>query len=278
MAVIAPPIPERRTIVLPAGPVQLREVAGPPGAPTVVLLHGLGVTADINFFRCYRALGERFHVLAFDHRGHGDGLRIRRPFRLADCADDVVAMADTVGVERFVPVGYSMGGAVAQHVWRRHPGRVSGIVLCATATTFNGTAIEQVNFLSLGGLAALARLTPASLRRNLAERYRRDRHADWAQWARDQTARSDWRTVLEAGAALGRFRSASWIGAIDVPTAVVVTTQDAMVPTSRQRRLVELLPGCAVFPVEGGHDAVVAVPSFAATLVAAIDSVVSRTS
>jgi 3-oxoadipate enol-lactonase len=278
MAVTAPSIPERRTIGLPAGTVLLREVAGPPGAPTIVLLHGLGVTADINFFRCYRALGERFHVLAFDHRGHGDGLRVRRPFRLSDCADDVVAMADAVGIERFIPVGYSMGGAVAQEVWRRHPHRVGGIVLCATATTFNGTAAEQVNFLGLGGLAALARLTPISFRRSLAERYRRERHADWADWAREQTARAEWRTVLEAGAALGRFRSAAWIGAIDVPAAVVVTTADAMVPTSRQRRLAGLLPDATVFTVDGGHDAVVAVPGFAATLVAAIDSVASRAS
>ena len=91
---------------LPAGRVVVRELSGPQGAPTIVLLHGLGVTADINFFRCYQALGEQFRVLAFDHRGHGDGLRTRRPFRLSDCADDVAAMADIVGVDRFVTVGY----------------------------------------------------------------------------------------------------------------------------------------------------------------------------
>jgi 3-oxoadipate enol-lactonase len=278
VAVIAPPIAERRSVVLPAGRVVLRDFAGPLGAPTVVLLHGLGVTADINFFRCYGALAERYRVLAFDHRGHGEGIRSRRPFRLSDCADDVVAMADVLGIDRFIPVGYSMGGAVAQHVWRRHPRRVSGIVLCATATTFNGTTTEQLNFLSLGGLAALARLTPAPVRRSIAARYRRDRHADWTQWARDQTSRSDWRAVLEAAAALGRFHSASWITGLDVPAAVVVTTEDAIVPVPRQRRLAALLPDPALFSVGAGHDAVVAAPGFAATLVAAIDAVVARAS
>ena len=269
-------LPAASPITLPAGRVLLRELPGPAGAPTVVLLHGLGVTADVNFHRCYQALGERFRVLAFDHRGHGDGIRTRRPFRLVDCADDVVAMADLVGVERFVPVGYSMGGAVAQHVWRRHPERVSGIVLSATASHFNGTPAEQVNFLGLGGLAALARLTPPALRRTLVERYRRDRHADWAQWARDQTLAADWRAVLEAGAALGRFRSDRWITEVGVPAAVVMTLRDSMVPPSRQRRLAELIPDVVVFPVDGDHDAVASVPQFAATLVAAIDSVVTR--
>ena len=213
-------LPDTRPIDLPGGRIILRELPGPAGAPTIVLLHGLGVTADINFYRCYSSLGERFRVLAFDHRGHGDGIRTRRPFRFADCADDVVAMADAVGVDIFVPVGYSMGGAIAQQVWRRHPQRVGGIVLCATAGHFNGTTLEQVNFLGLDGLAALARVTPPALRRTVVERYRRDRHADWAQWARDQTARSDWRAVLEAGAALGRFRSDRWLAEVGVPVAV----------------------------------------------------------
>jgi 3-oxoadipate enol-lactonase len=276
VTVIADPTAERRSIVLPAGSVVLREFAGPPGAPAVILLHGLGVTADINFFRCYRTLAERYRVLAFDHRGHGEGLRSRRPFHLSDCADDVVAMADALGIECFIPVGYSMGGAVAQYVWRRHPRRVSGVVLCATASTFNGTATEQRNFLTLGGLAALARLTPPALRRSIVERYRRDRHADWAQWARDQSSRADWRAVLEAGAAIGRFHSDAWITGLDVPAAVVVTTHDATVPVDRQRQLARLLPDAVVFSVDADHDAVVAAPGFAATLVAAVDSVVAR--
>ena len=271
-------LPVPRPIDLPAGRVALRELPGPPGAPTVILLHGLGVTADINFHRCYQSLGSQFRVLAFDHRGHGDGIRTRRPFRLNDCADDAVAMADVVGVEQFVVVGYSMGGAIAQCLWRRHRNRVSGVVLCATATHFNGTRLEHVNFLGIGGLAVMARLTPSVLRRSVAARYRRDRHADWALWARQQTARTEWRAVLEAGAALGRFRSDPWIGELDAPAAVITTLHDSMVPLSRQRRLAELIPHALVLPVDGDHDAVATVPQFPLTLVAAIEAVVARAS
>ena len=90
---------------------------------------------------------------------------------------------------------------------------------------FNGTATEQLNFLSLGGLAALARLTPAPVRRSVADRYRRDRHADWAQWARDQTL-----ALGLAGGARGRRRPRPvplrhrGSPGLDVPAAVVVTT------------------------------------------------------
>ena len=57
------------------------------------------------------------------------GSRTRAPFRLEDCADDVVAMADAIGLDRFVVLGYSMGGAVAQLLWRRHRDRLVGLVL-----------------------------------------------------------------------------------------------------------------------------------------------------
>ena len=66
-----------------------------------------------------------------------------RPFRLEQCADDVAALASSSGFERIVPVGYSMGGPIAQLVWRRHPELVDGLVLCATSATFTGTVRER---------------------------------------------------------------------------------------------------------------------------------------
>ena len=75
--------------------------------------------------------------MALDQRGHGRGIRSLRPFRLQDCADDVIALADVLDVDRVIPVGYSMGGPVALLAARRHPDRVPGIVLCATSARFS---------------------------------------------------------------------------------------------------------------------------------------------
>lgn len=76
----------------------------------------------------FERLSRRFRVIAVDHRGHGRGIRSRRRFRLADCADDAVAVADQLGVERFVAVGHSMGGPIAQLVWKRHPELFSDVL------------------------------------------------------------------------------------------------------------------------------------------------------
>jgi 3-oxoadipate enol-lactonase len=258
--------------------VFVRQIEGPPGAATLVLLHGWTATADLNFFTCYPALGERHRVVAFDHRGHGRGLRTKKAFRLEDCADDVVAVADELGIERVIPVGYSMGGTIAQLLCHRHPDRVDGLVLCATAPYFAGQRAERLSFVGLTGLAALARVTPVQARDWLTDQFYLQRKSGrWEPWAVEQAASHDWRMVLEAGKAIGGYSATEWIGQIDVPTSVVVTMRDHVVPLRRQVRLFEWIPGAEAFRVDADHDAVVAnADRFVPALVRAVDSVVAR--
>src|SRR5687768_15991987 len=113
-----------RRVELPGrGTTFIREVPGPPGAPVVVLLHGLLASGGLTWLDSFGPLGRRYRVVAVDLRGHARGLRSPRRFRLADCADDIAALLDVLGVESAVAVGYSMGGPVAQLLWHRHPTR-----------------------------------------------------------------------------------------------------------------------------------------------------------
>lgn len=274
-----PPLPSGTEVELPGlGTVFVRDVAGPPGAPTLLLLHGWTATADLNFFTCYRPLSERWRVVAFDHRGHGRGLRARRGFKLEDCADDAVAVADALGIDTFVPVGYSMGGPVAQLVWQRHRERVDALVLCATAPYFAGRRPERLSFIGLTGLAALARFTPVQARTWLTDQlYLQRKSESWSDWAIEQVTAHDWRMVLEAGRAIGEFSSSDWIHEIDVPTSVVVTMRDQVVPLRRQVKLFEWIPTAQAFRVDAGHDAVVAeARRFVPQLVRAVDSAIGR--
>ncbi|MEZ5252182.1 MAG: alpha/beta fold hydrolase [Ilumatobacteraceae bacterium] len=177
-------------------------------------------------------------------RGHGHGIRSAGTFSLAECADDVAALVRAWGVGPVVVVGYSMGGPIAQLVWRRHPDLVAGAVLCSTADVFAVSARDRRMFGVLDGLAAAARV--GSLRHGV-ERVLRPRcakartRAPGAQ-ALEQIARHDWFAVLEAGRALGRH-DRSWLGRLDGPSAVVVTTADEVVPADRQRAMARRLTG-----------------------------------
>ncbi len=279
MSAAVPPLPPGRRVHVPGhGDTFVREVAGPPGAPTIVLLHGWTVNADLNWFTAYRALGERFHVVAMDHRGHGQGIRSRRRFRLADCADDVAALCDVLGVDTFVPVGYSMGGPVSLLTWHRHRDRVDGLVLCATAPYFRGSGPENTMFSMLPLVANAARLTPLALRRRVAGRLLGNRtdETDLGAWARDQIAQADGAAVAEAGVSLGRFDARPWLHEIDVPTAVVRTRFDNAVPPVRQTTLAERIPGARVVDVDADHAAcVVAWDRFVPALVGAVEHVTS---
>jgi len=253
--------PQGHEVDLPGrGRTFVREVAGPAGAPTVILLHGWTATADLNWFTCFDALGQHFRVLAPDHRGHGRGLRPNGGFRLNDCADDVAAIADVFGVNTFIPVGYSMGGAIAQLLAQRHEMRVRGLVLAATAGYFASSRDERLNFLGLNGLARLSRLLSAQTRSWVTEQiYLQRKTQSLADWAARQIASHDWRHVLEAGSEIGAFDSRRWLNDIDVPAAMIITTKDQVVPTRRQEELAaSLRTSTATYRVDAGHDAVFA--------------------
>ena len=281
MVVVAPPtLPAGRAVTLPGrGTTFVREAPGPPGAPTVLLLHGWMVTSDLNWFTCFPALGERFRVLALGHRGHGGGIRSWRPFRLEDCADDAAALVRETGGGPVIPVGYSMGGAVAQLLWRRHPDVVAGMVLCATSRSFSTQDPgSQLWFTSLLGLSVAARLTPKPVLRRLVSkvaRRRADRVVD--EWGLSELERSDSPTLLHAGWTLGRFDSVPWIGSLDVPAAVIVNTDDEVVSPHRQRELAEAVPGATLHEVHAGHAACVTHPEeFVPVLVEACTGVARR--
>jgi 3-oxoadipate enol-lactonase len=274
-----PAAPQNRLVELPGrGVTRVWECAGPPGAPVLMLIHGVTVTAELNWGKVFAPLAGHFRVVAMDLRGHGDGIPVDRRFRLEDCADDIAALAEALALGSFVAVGYSMGGMVAQLVGRRHSPMVSGLVLCATARNVLGSPAEKLAALALPSAAAAIRwnplLQPVSAELlGLALLGPIDDPAI-ARWARAQLRRTPLGTALSAVQAVCEFTSHSWISQVDVPTAVVVTTRDRIVPTSRQRKLAAAIPGASIHEVNADHAVCISAPRvFAQVLLQACWSV-----
>lgn len=278
-----PELPLGRRVELPGrGTTFVREVAGPAGAPTVVLLHGLTASGGLNWFQVFGALGRRYRVLAIDHRGHGRGLRTRRRFTLADCADDVAALMEVEDIAPAIVVGYSMGGPIAQLLWKRHPERVAGLVMCATSDRFVPGRREQLVFVTaMGAIAGTTRLgdlvtrVPVGWVQRRVPVGARARPESFRRWARAEMRRHDWRMVAEATAAIGNYNASRWIGDIDVPTAVLVTTEDRAVAPTDQARLALRIPTATLHKVDDGH-VVCARPGFGPVLRRAVDDVAAR--
>jgi 3-oxoadipate enol-lactonase len=243
------------------GRTWIREERGPAGAPTLLMLHGLGATGGLNWSGSQEFLRDQFNIVTIDHRGHGRGIRTRE-FHLEDCADDAAAAVDALGLDQVVAVGYSMGGPIASLLWRRHPEKVSGLVFCATSRNFRGNPGEKMAF----GAFATAGLSPVLF----PERVLRacgsvigsvpgripvpgPRPVKDVLWAADEFAHHDVRAVLQAAGAIGRFDSSAWIGSVNVPTSVVITTGDQVVPPIRQFRLARSIPHAQVHCIDAGH-------------------------
>jgi len=271
--------PLTRMAELPGrGTTRVWECAGPRGAETLVLIHGVAVTAELNWGKVLEPLARHFRVVAADLRGHGDGMRAGSRFRLEDCADDVAALAQALGLRRFVAVGYSMGGMVAQLLHRRHASMLSGLVLCSTAGNVRESPAEKLTALALPAAAAALRWNPI-LQLASAEALGMALlgHLDdpaTARWARAQLSRTSLAAALSAVQAVCEFSSDGWIGEVDVPAAVVVTTRDRVVPASRQLRLARAIPGASVHTVAADHGGCINAPQlFGPALLEACQSV-----
>ena len=254
------------------GRLTVWDTAGPAGAPTLVLLHGVTLDAELNWSGVVPALAEHFRVLALDLRGHGAGPRIRMPYRLEDCADDVAAVVRALRTGPVIAVGYSMGGMVAQVFWQRHRELTSGLVLCATARNVSGSPLEQMTAMMMpfvvGAVGCIPPVFPLGadlvgarlLGDRLDRRVRRD--------ALDRMRRMPLVAALAAMQAVCDFSSHRWIAAVDVPTAVLVTGHDRVVPPSRQWRLARSLPAAEIVELDGDHDVFLDAPGrFARALV-----------
>jgi 3-oxoadipate enol-lactonase len=271
--------PQTQLVELPGrGSTRVWECAGPPGAPALMLIHGVAVTAELNWGQVFAPLSRHFRVIAMDLRGHGDGIPVGWRFRLEDCADDVAALAEALGIGRFVAVGYSMGGMIAQLAWRRHAPMVSGLVLCATARNVLGSPAEKLAALALPAAAAAIRWNPL-LQPVSAEIFGMTLRGPLddpatTRWARAQLRRTPLSTTLSAVQAVCEFTSHSWISQVDVPTAVIVTTQDHLAPASRQRKLAGAIPGASIYEIDADHAVCITAPQmFAQVLLQACWSV-----
>ncbi len=278
-----PPLPLGQRIELPGrGTTFARVMPGPEGAPVVLLVHGWLASGGLNWFQAFDSLRDRYTVIAPDLRGHGRGLRSRRRFTLADCADDLAVLVDELDCGPVIVVGYSMGGPVAQLLWRRHPDLVSGLVFIATSSSFVPGMRERFIFASAMAAAAggtrmgqqATRLPIKALRERIPSDGR-GRPTNMSRWAAAEMQRHNPRTVLEAGQAIGNYNARRWVGGIDVPTTCVVTTKDLAIRPHEQARLAFAVPGATIHRIDDGH-MVCARPGFGVPVATAIDDVAAR--
>jgi pimeloyl-ACP methyl ester carboxylesterase len=249
--------PPTRTIVVGRHEFGVRE-AGPVDAAPVVLLHGWLYDGHATWHRVLPRLAVTHRVYAIDLRNHGKSDRIRGRFDIADTADDVARVLDALGLGAVPVVGYSMGGMTAQELALRHPGRVTQLVLAATAAHPVPYPRGLTVPLFVGG-RALGRLDRTLLPR-IAHRYLLATGVippEHAAWLWQVLLDRDTELYYEAGFAILRFDVRDRLTAIGVPTLCIIPTDDQLIPAREQYDTAARIPGAIVTELVGArHEAV----------------------
>ena len=240
------------------------EVDGDVGGPPVLVLHG-GLGLDhVLYRRSLAPLAEHVRLITFDMRGNGRSIPADlSTVTMERLADDVVSLADHLGLDRFAVLGHSYGGFVAQELALRHPDRLRAMVLVDTtpgqlgagevegehgqgpqppaevAATMSNAPTTDADF-----AAAMAQLLPAYFHR--PERV--DLHG------LDEGTVFRIAAMVRGFEVLARWSVVDRLAAVRAPTLVIAGRHDVFTSWPQAHRIAAPIPGARVeIFEESGH-------------------------
>jgi 3-oxoadipate enol-lactonase len=151
--------PPRRWARLTGAPVELSaSMAGPPGAPVLVLGNSLGTTREL-WEPQLSALSSRFRVLRYEHRGHGGSPAPPGPYTIAGLGGDVLALLDEYEIGTACYCGVSLGGMLGMWLAANAPGRIAALALCCTSPWLQPVQLwrDRAAAVRSGGMASISR-------------------------------------------------------------------------------------------------------------------------
>lgn len=224
---------------------------GPPDAPPVLLLHGVGLDLAL-WDALVPLLATRWRVLRYDLLGHGRSADPRGERRLDDFLAQLDTLLDHLGLDLAALVGFSMGGIVARAYAASRPQRVSRLVVMSSV--FERSAVEREAVAAR--CAAVARGGPAAnlepaLARWFTPAFAAAQPAVIAR-VRDVVAANGpgylkaYRVFAEADAEPGAA-----LADVACPTLVMTGAEDAGAPPAMARALASRIPGATVAVLPG---------------------------
>jgi pimeloyl-ACP methyl ester carboxylesterase len=212
------------------------------GVP-VVLLHGFPLSSAM-WTPIRTAVEQAARLITPDLRGFGASDKPKTGYAMIELADDVVRVADALGLGRFVLGGHSMGGYIALRIAAVRPERLAGLILVDTRAEADTPEGMQRRDASIGRIAAgevsafldefVAGLVgPSSKAR--APRLLEELRAIAADAAPDAL------TGCLAGMR-DRPDSAALLPALDLPALVIVGHEDSLTPPASSRAMAAAMP------------------------------------
>ena len=225
-------------------------LTGAANAPVVVLSNSLGTNFSM-WGPQAPALEQKFRLLRYDTRGHGQSSATPGPYSIEQLARDVLGLLDSLQIDRVHFCGLSMGGMIGMWLGVNAPERIRKLVLCNTAPKIGtaeiwSTRIENVR---KGGMKSVA---PGVLERWFTPEFR----------ARSPRVAASVLKMLETTppegyvaccAAVRDMDQRDAIATIRVPTLVIAGARDSATPPAEGRSLAERIAGARFAELPTAH-------------------------
>jgi len=223
---------------------------GPADAPALVLSNSLGTNLSM-WDPQIPALSQKYRVLRYDTRGHGQSAVTPGPYSVTQLGRDVLALLDATGIERAHFCGLSMGGMIGMWLGVYAPERIHRLALCNTAAKIGMPEIwnARLELVRTQGMSAVAEtqaqrwFTPAFIAsspnvvaatRQLIANTPADGYAANCGAIRDMDQRET-------------------IARIRARTLVIAGRHDPVIPAADIRYLADTIPGARFVELEASH-------------------------
>jgi 3-oxoadipate enol-lactonase/4-carboxymuconolactone decarboxylase len=215
------------------------DITGPADAPVLAFSNSLGTTLEM-WDAQVRAFSNRYRCLRYDTRGHGRSQVVDASVSIDDLAADLAGLFDALAISRAHMIGLSLGGMTAQALAVGHPGRVESLVLMATAAYLPPPEgwDQRAQTVRAQGMGAIVEtvmerwFTPDTIALS----------PEQVAPVRDRFVKIDPRGYAVACLAIRDMDLRSRIGAIDIPTLVIVGEDDPATPIEMAEEIAGLIP------------------------------------
>lgn len=236
------------------------ELTGPPTAPPVVLIHGLGV--DLRVWDALLPHLTRQRVLRLDLRGHGLSDTPAPPYSVGSLIRDVERLMTHFALKDAVVVGAGEGGLIAQGLAVKRLDLVRAMVLTGSATRFANPSVWETR---LARLKAQGPDFEAECAQLLGPRWKTSPALPQVQ---DMLTRTRPEGCLGLASAVATADLYQTTATLTLPTLILAGSDDRKTPPDLQRELADLVAGSDLHLLRGGsHLAMLTHPdAFAAAL------------
>ena len=225
--------------------------------PPVLLIEGIGYSSWM-WFRQKQDMAPRRQIVAFDNRGVGRSSSPPGAYAMKDFVEDMQEVVEAAGIEKLYVLGVSMGGMIAQEYYFAHRDRVRGLILSNT-NYGKGSVLPSQEVLKILSTSAsgqfdyeglVNRMKPAA-----SKRFSEGKKEEFDELVKMRLAiGDDAKGYMGQLMGVASFDSHERLQEIQVPTLIITSDEDIVVPPENAAELHRRIPNSRLLVFRGaGH-------------------------